>query len=102
MSFKGSVISKLLFMIFTMSLSCPMNVFSQDLIFDSFESRNMSTTSVDGFSWSSNNRTSIVTQGSVDGPVAVYNNGSIYNIASPIMADGSVRGWSVIEGDYGG
>ncbi len=101
MSFNASVVSKLLFMVFTVTLSSQMNVFAQDLIFDSFESRDMSTTSVDGFLWGSNNSTSIVTQDSVDGPVAVYNNGSIYNVASPIMADGSVRDWSVIEGGYG-
>jgi len=43
----------------------------QILIMDSFESGDMSTTNTDGFSWANNNRTSIVTQGPKDEPVAI-------------------------------
>ena len=51
------------------------------LLEDSFESKNMSTTTKsDGFNWEGNNRTSLVMLDSVDDSVAVFNNGSIYNI----------------------
>ncbi len=70
------------------------------VVTDNFESADMSTTNDAGFSWSANNKTSIVTQHPIDGPVAVYNNGSIYNIANPIMGDGTLRDWSAFAGDY--
>ncbi|MCF6299533.1 MAG: hypothetical protein L3J52_00175 [Proteobacteria bacterium] len=73
---------------------------AQVLITDSFESLDMGGTNLDGFSWANNNRTSVVTQDLIDGPVAVYNNGAIYNIASPTMPDGSARNWTAFGGDY--
>lgn len=51
-----------------------------DLFVDSFESGDMSATNADGFSWGSNNRTSVVTMD--PGPVAVWNNGPIDNAGS--------------------
>lgn len=61
---------------------------------DGFESRDMSTTNSDGFSWSANNRTSIVTMDPEDGSVAVYNNGPVYTIAIP------TKDWYAKTGDY--
>ena len=74
--------------------------FAQVLVYDSFESQDMSTTNSDGFSWGNNNKTSVVTQHATDGSVAVYNNGSIYNIAAPVMNDGTIRDWTAFDGDY--
>ncbi len=73
---------------------------STSLLAESFESMDMSNSNIDGFSWNSNNRTSVVTQDPVDGPVVVYNNGVINNIAAPNLPDGSVRDWSAKSGDY--
>lgn len=62
---------------------------SEILLQDSFESGNMSATNSDGFRWSRNNRTSIVTE-----EAAVYNNGEIYN-PPPHSPD-----WTAKHGDH--
>lgn len=62
---------------------------SEPLIFESFESGDMSATNQDGFSWGSNNRTSIVTS-----EAAVYNNRTI-NVAIP-----SGRDWDAFHGEH--
>jgi len=60
----------------------------------------ISATNADGFKWSSMNRTSIVIQDAKDGPVAVYNNNTIYRIHSTIMPDGTKRDWTAKHGNY--
>lgn len=76
-------------------------VFAADIFSDSFESKDMSATNTNGFKWSKNNRTSIVIQDPNDGPVAVYNNGVIYNIHSSTMPDdGSTRNWTAKSGTH--
>jgi hypothetical protein len=61
----------------------------EPLFFDSFESGDMSATNADGFDWSNNNRTSVVTA-----DAAVYNNGTINN---PI---GSSQNWDPKDGQH--
>ncbi len=63
------------------------------IISDDFETADMSHSAA-GFSWDENNRTSVVTMDPVDGPVAVYNNGPIYNV-NPNPVD-----WTAFDGDY--
>jgi hypothetical protein len=68
---------------------------------DSFETKDMSATNADGFIWGGNNRTSVVTQDPIDGPVKVYENGVIYAIQTTLMPDGvTIRDWTAHTGDY--
>ncbi len=73
--------------------------FESQVLHESFESGDMSTTNLDGFSWGQNNRTSIVTINPKCGglqpgdPTAIYNNGVICN--GPI----SGRDWYAYRGD---
>ncbi len=67
---------------------------AQVLITDSFESKDMSATNSDGFSWTSSVRTSIVTQHPTDGNVVVFNGSPIYNIVN------DSRDWTAFDGDY--
>ena len=77
------------------SLCASVTTAGAEVIFsDSFESSDMLATNPDGFSWDKNNKTSVVTQDAVDGPVAIYNNGTIYNPHDPLMPDGSIRDWT--------
>jgi len=71
---------------------------AQVIFSESFESGDMSATNPDGFSWDRNNNTSVVTQDANDGPVAIYNNATIYNPHSTTMPDGSVRDWTPKDG----
>lgn len=71
-----------------------------DVIFyDGFESGDMSTTNVDGFTWGGNNRTSIVIQDATDGSVKIWENGSSYEILSDLMPDGTDRDYTTNWGD---
>ncbi len=89
------------FLVCTMTISLyPVSGKTQILIMDKFETLDMSATNSDGFVWRNNNRTSVVTHNAIDGPVAVYNNGNIYNIADPVMPDGTIRDWTAFDGDY--
>lgn len=71
----------------TIALALPVQ--GAPLLFDSFESGNMSATNAAGFSWGSNNRTSVVTS-----EAAVYNNREIYN---PPSYDAD---WTPKHGDH--
>ena len=75
-------------------------VFAAEIFSDSFESADMSTTSSDGFKWNTNNNTSVVIHNSSDGPVAVYNNKSIYNVHLLSMPGGRIRDWHAKNGTH--
>jgi hypothetical protein len=73
------------------------------LVFDGFESGDMSATNRDGFRWAQNNRTSVVTM--APGPKVVWHNGprsSVWISGWPMLVD--VRrqvesgAWSDLEG----
>jgi len=82
-------------------LSIVSNMTSAAVVFsDGFESADMSATNPQGFAWADNNRTTIVTQSPTDGPVAVWNNGKIYNIHPSTYDDGTTRNWTAKTGSY--
>lgn len=63
-----------------LAIYTPVGVFGAVIFEDGFEPQNMSTTNTDGFAWSVNNATSIVTMNPTCGPppgtsTVVYNNG---------------------------
>lgn len=89
----------IIFVIFTGSLNLTSYASSATDFSDSFESGDMSTTNVDGFSWGKNNKTSIVTQHPEDGPVALYNNKSIYRVHSAATSEGRVKDWTAKSGE---
>lgn len=78
--------------VLTVLLACPGLVLAGNIISDSFETGDMSSPDNKNFSWGGNNRTSIVTMD--PDPVAVWNNGPIYN-----SVDDS-RDWTAYDGDY--
>ena len=86
--------------IFAAMLGISFTVQAATIFQDLFESADMSASNADGFTWDANNSTSIVTQDAVDGPVAVWNNGPIYNIHPPLMPDSSIRDWTAYDGAY--
>jgi len=61
---------------------------------DTFESADFSATNTDGFKWGAPNRTSIVIQDPIKGPVAINNGKTINNIHSSVMGDGTTRKWA--------
>lgn len=72
-----------------LTLLCAASIQAEPLLVESFESGDMSVTNEDGFDWSRNNRTSVVTS---EG--AVYNNGPI-DVDKP-----SGRDWEPLHGDH--
>ncbi len=63
------------------------------VFYDDFSSGDMSATNKDGFSWSRNNRTSVVTMDE-KGPLIVWNNGPVRNRPS------TKRNWKAHDGKY--